>query len=133
MSSVGATAAATIAAIVLPTSGDVPPQDAKAQGISFEAAIVEWYRRRESSVEEALIEMHLAGVSVRRVKDITEALWGSKKYMNMKHLEAAVEEVWLTSFMPWSANQLRKTLDTTLTDFLTAGIFFWGTMLSGYM
>lgn len=36
------------------------------------------YRRRESSVEEALIEMYLAGVSVRRVEDITEALWGSK-------------------------------------------------------
>ena len=29
-------------------------------------------------MEEALIEMHLAGVSVRRVEDITEALWGSK-------------------------------------------------------
>ena len=41
-------------------------------------AIIERYRRRESSVEEALIEMYLAGVSVRRVEDITEALWGSK-------------------------------------------------------
>jgi len=29
-------------------------------------------------VEEALIEMYLAGVSVRRVEDITEALWGEK-------------------------------------------------------
>ena len=41
-------------------------------------SIIERYRRRESSVEEALIEMYLAGVSVRRVEDITEALWGSK-------------------------------------------------------
>ena len=48
------------------------------KGISFETAIIERYRRRESSVEEALIEMYLAGVSVRRVEDITEALWGSK-------------------------------------------------------
>ena len=48
------------------------------KGVSFETAIIERYRRRESSVEEALIEMHLAGVSVRRVEDITEALWGSK-------------------------------------------------------
>ena len=39
---------------------------------------IERYRRREGSVEEALIEMYLAGVSVRRVEDITEALWGSK-------------------------------------------------------
>ncbi len=44
----------------------------------FETAIVERYKRRESSVEEALIEMYLAGVSVRRVEDVTEALWGTK-------------------------------------------------------
>ena len=29
-------------------------------------------------MEEALIEMYLAGVSMRRVEDITEVLWGSK-------------------------------------------------------
>ena len=60
------------------TSGDVTLKVPKLKGISFETAIVERYRRRESSVEEALIEMYLAGVSVRRVEDITEALWGSK-------------------------------------------------------
>ena len=48
------------------------------KGISFETAIIERYRRRKSNVEETLIEMYLAGVSVRRVEDITEALWGSK-------------------------------------------------------
>ena len=50
----------------------------KLKGISFETAIIERYRRRESSAEEALIEMYLAGVSVRRMEDISEALWGSK-------------------------------------------------------
>lgn len=50
----------------------------KLKGVAFETAIIERYRRRESSVEEALIEMYLAGVSVRRVEDITEALWGTK-------------------------------------------------------
>ena len=59
-------------------SGDVTLKIPKLKGISFETAIIERYRRRESSVEEALIEMYLAGVSVRRVEDITEALWGSK-------------------------------------------------------
>jgi transposase-like protein len=44
----------------------------------FQTAFIERYRRRESSVEEALIEMYLAGVSVRRVEDITEALWGTR-------------------------------------------------------
>lgn len=60
------------------TSGDVQLNVPKLKGIPFETAIIERYRRRESSVEEALIEMYLAGVSVRRVEDITEALWGSK-------------------------------------------------------
>ena len=60
------------------TSGEVKLHIPRLKGISFETAIIERYRRRESSVEEALIEMYLAGVSVRRVEDITEALWGSK-------------------------------------------------------
>ena len=29
-------------------------------------------------MEKALVEMYLDGVSVRRVEDITEALWGSR-------------------------------------------------------
>lgn len=60
------------------TSGDVTLHVPKLKGIQFETAIIERYRRRECSVEEALIEMYLAGVSVRRVEDITEALWGTK-------------------------------------------------------
>ena len=60
------------------TSGNVTLHVPRLKGVSFETAIIERYRRRESSVEEALIEMYLAGVSVRRVEDITEALWGSK-------------------------------------------------------
>ena len=45
---------------------------------TFETAIIERYKRRETSIEEAMIEMYLAGVSARRVEDITEALWGTK-------------------------------------------------------
>ena len=60
------------------TSGDVTLHMPRLKDVSFETAIIERYRRRESSVEEALIETYLAGVSVRRVEDITEALWGSK-------------------------------------------------------
>lgn len=60
------------------TSGNVTLHVPRLKGVSFETAIIERYRRRESSVEEALIEMYLAGVSVRRVEDITEALWGTK-------------------------------------------------------
>lgn len=50
----------------------------KLRRLTFETEIIERYRRREASVEEALIEMYLAGVSVRRVEDITEALWGTR-------------------------------------------------------
>ena len=57
-------------------AGEVEPQIPKLRQAPFETAIIEWYRRRESSLEEALMEMYLAGVSVRRVEDITEALWG---------------------------------------------------------
>ena len=60
------------------TSGDVTLHVPRLKGISFETAIIERYRRWESGGEELLIEMYLVGVSVRRVEDITEALWGSK-------------------------------------------------------
>jgi len=59
-------------------AGKVNLQVPKLRQLSFETAIIERYKRREASVEEALIEMYLAGVSVRRVEDITEALWGTK-------------------------------------------------------
>ena len=60
------------------TSVNVKLKMPKLKGVAFETAIIERYQRQESSVEEALIEMYLAGVSVRRVEDITEALWGTK-------------------------------------------------------
>jgi Transposase, Mutator family len=59
-------------------AGQVSLKIPKLRRQTFETAIIERYRRRESSVEEALIEMHLADVSVRRVEDITEALWGTR-------------------------------------------------------
>ncbi len=59
-------------------AGEVTLSMPKLRRQTFETAIIERYRRRETSIEEALIEMYLAGVSVRRVEDITEALWGTK-------------------------------------------------------
>jgi transposase-like protein len=59
-------------------AGPVTLKVPKLRRLPFETAIIERYRRRESSVEEALVEMYLAGVSVRRVEDITEALWGTR-------------------------------------------------------
>ena len=51
-------------------SGDVTLHVPRFKGVPFETAIIERYRRRESSVEEALIEMYLAG----GFKDLPSAL-----------------------------------------------------------
>ena len=60
------------------SAGEVNLKIPKLRRQTFETAIIERYRRRESSVEESLIEMYLAGISKRRVEDITEALWGTR-------------------------------------------------------
>ena len=59
------------------TPGKVPLNTPRLRNSPFETAIMERYRRRESSIEEAMMEIYLAGVSVRRVEDITEAPWGA--------------------------------------------------------
>jgi putative transposase len=59
-------------------AGEVTLKVPKLRKLPFESAIIERYKRREISVEEALVEMYLAGVSVRRVEDITQALWGTR-------------------------------------------------------
>lgn len=43
----------------------------KLKGVPFETAVIERYCCREFSVEEALIEMYLTGISVRGIGDIS--------------------------------------------------------------
>ncbi|MEY4565369.1 MAG: hypothetical protein RLY14_339 [Planctomycetota bacterium] len=52
-------------------AGEVDLKVPRLRSLPFETQIIERYRRRESSVEEALVEMYLAGVSVRRVEVVT--------------------------------------------------------------
>jgi transposase-like protein len=59
-------------------AGEVSLKMPRLRNLPFETQIIERYQRREASVEEAMIEMYLAGVSVRRVEDITQALWGTR-------------------------------------------------------
>jgi len=63
---------------LLTKAGEVNLKVPKLRTLTFETAIIQRYQKREISVEEALVEMYLAGVSVRRVEDITEALWGAR-------------------------------------------------------
>lgn len=59
------------------TSGQVTIKMPKLKGMRFATAVVERYKRRETSVEEAIIEMRVAGVSTRRIEDVSEILWGA--------------------------------------------------------
>ena len=59
------------------TSGQVALKMPKLKGMRFATAVIERYKRRETSVEEAIIEMYLAGVSTRRIEDVSEILWGA--------------------------------------------------------
>lgn len=58
------------------TSGQVTLKMPKLKGMRFATAVIERCKRRETSVEEAIIEMYLAGVSTRRIEDVGEILWG---------------------------------------------------------
>ena len=79
------------------TSGEVTIRMPKLKGMRFTTAIIERYRRRETSIEEAMIEMYLAGVSTRRIEDVSEILWGSSvsaatvSKLNEKAFEAVEE------------------------------------------
>lgn len=78
----------------------------KPEGMRFTTAIIERYKRRETSVEEAMIEMYLAGVSTRRIDDVSEILWGSSvsastvSNLNDKTFEAV--EVWRSRLLTCS-------------------------------
>ena len=79
------------------TSGEVTIRMPRLRGMRFTTAIIERYRRRETSVEEAMIETCLAGVSTRRIEDVSEILWGSSvsaatvSNLNEKAFEAVEE------------------------------------------
>ena len=62
------------------TSAGSPPRRARSRSgypMRFATAVVERRKRRETSVEEAIIEMYLAGVSTRRIEDVSEIPWGA--------------------------------------------------------
>lgn len=79
------------------TSGQVTLKMPKLKGVRFATAVIERYKRRETSVEEAMIEMYLAGVSTGRIEDVSEILWGASvsastvSNLNEKAFEAVEE------------------------------------------
>lgn len=80
------------------TPGEAALHMPRPEGTRIATAIVERHRRRETSVEEAMIETCLAGVSTRGIEDAGEILWGSSvsastvSNLNEKAFEAV--EAW---------------------------------------
>lgn len=81
-------------------AGELELSVPKLRGATFTTRIIERYRRRESSVEEAMMEMYLAGVSTRRIEDVSEILWGSSvskgTVSNLNQKAFAKVEEWRT-------------------------------------
>lgn len=73
------------------------------RGATFTTQIIERHRRRESPVEEAMMEMCLAGVSTRRIEDVGEILWGSSvskdTVSNLNQRAFAAVEEWRTRLL----------------------------------
>ena len=59
------------------TSGEVEPGIPKPRGATFQTVVIECCRRRKTSIEEAILEMCLAGASIRRIEDVSELPWGA--------------------------------------------------------
>jgi putative transposase len=81
-------------------AGEVELSVPKLRGATSATKIIERYRRRESSVEEAMMETCLAGVSTRRIEDAGEILWGSSvskgTVSNLNQKAFAKVEEWRT-------------------------------------
>ena len=86
-------------------AGEVELNVPKLRGATFQTAVIERYRRRETSVEEAIVEMYLAGVSTRRIEDVSELLWGapvsSGTVSNLNEKAFASIEAWRQGGYPY--------------------------------
>lgn len=72
----------------------------KLRGATFRTAVIERYRRRETSVEEAIVKMHLAGVSTRRIEDVSELPWGTPVSTTRTVSDRFAETLAYTEFPP---------------------------------
>ena len=68
-------------------AGEVELKMPKLRKATFETAIIERYKRRESSVEEALM------LAAARLRHIAGTKWGTRRYMNMNRLREMQNEV----------------------------------------
>src|SRR6516225_4151739 len=74
--------------VAIPAPGHHERGRQKLRQQTFETAIIERYRRREGSVEEALIEMYLAGVSMRRVESPSTGVGSQQEDLDREAIDA---------------------------------------------
>lgn len=79
----------------------------KLRGATFRTAVIERYRRRETSVEEAIVEMYLAGVSTKRIEDVSELLWGAPVSTARTVSDGFAETLAYTEFPPEDWRRIR--------------------------
>ena len=79
----------------------------KLRGATFRTAAIERYRRRETSVEEAIVEMYLAGVSTKRIEDVSELLWGAPVSTARTVSDGFAETLAYTEFPPEHWRRIR--------------------------
>ena len=77
------------------TSGDVTLHVPRLKGVSFETAIIERYRRRTRVVGTFPDGNSALMLVCARLRYVAGTQWGNKKYMNMKHLEAALDDAFI--------------------------------------
>ncbi len=80
----------------------------KLRGATFRTAVIERYRRRETSVEEAIVEMYLAGVSTRRIEDVSELPLGGAPVSTARTVrDGFAETLAYTEFPPERWRRIR--------------------------
>jgi len=88
-------------------AGEVELGVPKLRGATFRTAVIERYRRRETSVEEAIVEMYLAGVSTKRIEDVSELLWGAPVSTARTVSDGFAETLAYTEFPPEHWRRIR--------------------------
>ena len=99
------------------TSGRVALRMPKLKGMRFTtAAVIERCKRHETSVEKAIIEMYLAGVSTRRIEDVSEVLWGAgvsaDTVSNLNDKAFKAVEEWRCRPLAWNTRTSTSTAST---------------------
>lgn len=98
--------------------GEIVLKVPRLRELAFTSSIVERYQRRECSLDEALLEMYFAGVSTRKIEDITEALFGGKvSAQQMSTLNGKVSE----KLEAWRNRPLKKRYCYLFSDGLYVG------------